>query len=233
MKRILSIVIFVHLAFSVMAQKHNVKLGISELVQIKPTLQYELIIDESKSLQLAFSYQVERGILWTNFLSNEYIEPGYTSNTNGFEILPEFRFYTGAAIAPQGSYLSLLGNYQQKDFNITNIILEEATNELTASRSDIGLGIQFGYQWLINEKITIDFYYFGLMVNYTTMEGEIITNDDSVDFGALKEDFEEAISSYQFLSNRLTVEDTENSLKLTAKTLMPDIRIGISLGMAF
>jgi hypothetical protein len=214
------------------AQSNVAKLGLGELLSLKPSLQYERIINERTSANLTMNFRPSISLpsfFYENVL-NVNDNPAF--ETSHFAIYPEFRLYTGFNIAPEGFYIGFQGKYAKTNFDLNGLILDETDTHYEGSVTSAGGGLQFGHQWLINEKLTVDFYFIGFSIQKTTISGTVTSTNSNADFESMETSLEESVENIPVL-NKLEATSTDNSLVTELGSLSLGLRTGVSLGITF
>lgn len=151
---------------------------------------------------------------------------------NGWHVKPEFVFYPGSKGSPKGYYVGLYGKVDK--YGIT-IPTETETNsfDVTGSFMRIGGGMIMGYQWLIKDKVSIDWWFLGLGLDSYTLSFESSSKNSEV---ITEEDKEEIKNSVTFMGKSPTVETSNNNKDVKVdfpSFLFPCFRFGLSVGYAF
>jgi len=184
----------------------------------------------------------------------------------GYQFIPEFRIYFKGNDSPSGLYFSpylrfakyeiaynSTINYQftnaQYDSLPAEVITYIENNNLNQSIdvniltdgtfSQKGLGIQLGYQWIIAERLAIDFYFLGLEVNQVDFVAEAESPDATelgIDYSQWTNEIESSINfanDIPFINADISIDVQSDKIIGTAKTLAPWYRGGIKIGFAF
>lgn len=159
----------------------------------------------------------------------------------GFGITPELKFYTskeneaphGFYVAPYFKYYSTkMGASAEVDF--IDPATPDASTTVQLKFTEIGGGIQLGYQWVIGPGITIDWYFLGPRVskyNFSLLfEGNV---GDPTYFEEAEGELKNSFSDIPIVGGNVTTTVTANSLELKAPFWFPNIRSGIAIGAAF
>lgn len=163
---------------------------------------------------------------------------------SGFNATPEIRLYPFSKRgAPYGFYLSLFGRYFNYDWKVPYISAETGSGDKTTSNgtfnvSGLGGGLSMGAQFLIKDRVVIDFFFLGGGLASSSLSGDVsnpnITGDMNFydDIGVDLKDFYGDIPSFN--SDKLTVssENERVSFELSNQ-LFPILRVGLGLGIAF
>jgi hypothetical protein len=140
-----------------------IKLNIFPLLLKNISLQAEIGINKNASGCLGFSIIGQRNI-------PGFLTPSIFTNAklSGWSITPEFRWYPGEGQdgqPPQGFYIAPYFRYSKYtltgDFNYdySNLIIIRANVKGTYSGK--GIGAMLGYQWVVNNHFSIDWWIAG------------------------------------------------------------------------
>ena len=209
------------------SQRNNIKVGIPGLFLKHLNLKYERVMTENTSLNLTVGNLLARKVEISDDNGDRY-----SVNTNGIYVIPEYRFYLGSdKDAPRGFYIAPYLRYYKYGMDYT--AYEDSVNAtVKGSLSSIGVGAQFGAQWLIADRVSIDLHFFGIGVDNQTFQFDLTTNQN-VDLRDYEDDFTEDVEEFPIIGSSLQVTSTAD--KLTAKAVKPGIglRGGLSIGFAF
>ncbi len=250
-KRLLLSAAFCLSAIAANAQSNVVKLDlVSPLAISQLNLNYERMIDPRKSVnvQIGWGWGAD---LSNNQLIKDRIAANVTTNNpndikldkftydGAFQIAPEFRFYFGDAEGPRGFYVAPQLNFSTYSLTARGTHLYGAgltsNDKVNLSYTAIGGGIQLGTQWIINDKISIDWGFLGLGVVSGTVSATG-TTDDAGKLASWSND------AQNFVTNNPGVKDFANFLKFTpnttsisasGSTILPSFRSTLCIGYAF
>lgn len=178
MKKLL-IVLAIIIASGFYAQKINaqeeksnvVKLSLSNLALVTPTLFYERAIAEKSSLQL--------GAFYTGASAGE-------TKFTGWAVMPEYRFYPGSKGAPQGFFVAPFFKYQS--YSLSSDVTDASTTYTAkASLNGLGGGLVIGGQWLLGGVVALDTY-IGPSINKWGVSYEDNATEEDFDFSIFKSD---------------------------------------------
>ncbi|HKL33150.1 MAG TPA: DUF3575 domain-containing protein [Tangfeifania sp.] len=223
-------------AFSTVAfsQNNAVKLGFSDAFLGNYNLSYEKVINENNSVQLKFGYM---NPVSSPFISEKTITPeayDLKETSGGLNASLEYRFYLSRQEIPQGFYIAPYLRYFTQSMVYSDEINDRAFN-VDSKLGTFGLGAQLGYQLIVNEIFTFDFYFFGAGVDRHTINLKYQLKDPQpgFDYGTVTNDVTQVFEDINYLEERL--EHTVNDDNLTSKLpfLFPGFRLGMSVGVAF
>jgi len=249
MKRILIFILIGFISSNTFANSNGIKLGLGSFAFGNAYLQYERAFNDNMSAQVGFglyfpfdpSERIESRDITINGTKLEptikFDDRIVTVNewsSKGFYVNGEFRFYLGDKDALSGFYLApYIGFHRNGDDAV------KGTDDLgykydgDASFSFIGGGAQAGYQWLIADRVIIDWRILGLGGGNFKLKAGYTNDEPGHDWAQRANEIEEYLgvdlgfdaSNYSTsIGNRV---DSELSL------LIPMIRMGLSIGIAF
>lgn len=163
---------------------------------------------------------------------------------SGFNATPEIRLYPFSKRgAPYGFYLSLFGRYFDYDWKVPYVSIDSGTGDKfeangTFSVSGIGGGANFGVQFLIKDRVVIDWFFLGGGVASSSFSGEV-SSPNIVDDLDYYEDIASDLNSFygdipSFNNENLTVNFEKEKASFELKSqLLPIVRVGLAIGVAF
>ena len=221
-----------------------VKLNLSQLTLKTLAFQYEYGFHKNFSGALGVNFFLPRplpGLFSSDDPSGEGLRD---ARTKGFSVTPEIRFYPGKKeehLAPHGFYLAAYMRFAK--YSLTSNYYENYNNQrygydFKMTYGGYTVGAMLGYQWLIGEHFSIDFWMLGggagkaKLTMQAVAQGVDMTQAQQDDVKAsLTADFEAA----KYLGATPSIETTPNSVKATLKGVpMLSYRgLGVCLGFAF
>jgi hypothetical protein len=168
-----------------------------------------------------------------------------SGSTSSFEAVAEYRFYLSDQEGPRGFYLGPQLYY--KNFNatvkgshlptgITNP--QPSTDEIQINYTMIDLGVQTGVQWLINDKISIDWLILGIGggVNTASVSGN---TSDKASVAKWAKDLKDGIDGnkdakgFGILTDKITSDVATGKISLSTPVFPVYFRTGLAIGYAF
>ncbi|MEM7372447.1 MAG: DUF3575 domain-containing protein [Bacteroidota bacterium] len=213
------------------AQENLVKINPLGLAGRSLTLGYERVLQERQSL--AVTLNISLGLpgatasLIEDALSSEGIDDG-SIGLSGFVLTPQYRFYSAKNGAPKGFYVAPYLRYSSRTLAFGGQF-DRIPTDVSFRLSGIGVGLQLGAQWIIGDKVSIDWYFLGLGANYNTLTATYISANAS----EIEGDIRAELTDLPIIGNGITTEIQGNELKARARAILPGFRSGISLGFAF
>ena len=161
------------------------------------------------------------------------------SPISGFGFTPELKFYTsGEKNAPRGFYLAPYFKYYRTSMKAHGKVdfydphKQDASLDVKMIFTEFGGGLQLGYQWVLDNDITIDWYFLGPRISKFNFDLHFEGNvNDPTYFAQAADQVKDVFSN--FPGNSLTVTTTSGSLDVNAPFIFPNIRSGIAIGFVF
>jgi hypothetical protein len=209
--------------------KNVVKLNLFSLALTNISLQYERQLNRNFSAGLGFSTLVPRSLPKAFTSGSEFA----SANFGGWAVTPELRFYTGkndVNDAPKGFYLApymRIANYRLKlDYDYVDNG-KVTSYSATGRYKGTGFGLMFGYQWIISNRVSIDWWMLGIHGGAGKIQLEMVD-----DFRNNKESLTRDLNtSFSGAGVEVKVTDT----KATVAVPIPyfGIRSGLTIGIGF
>lgn len=192
------------------------------------------------------------------------------NSLSGFTIGLEYRFYPGSKKEiPRGFYLGPYFKYNHYSVKTSSafeytLTQDEYANDLTpnqqmeaspnpdgtftmdvtsnfvASFNQMGLGIQIGYQWLISDRISVDFTIIGLGVESDAFIVDISSESIPVDYSEWGDEIQTEVRSFvnndfYDLSDKVEVQTDSDNVRVSLRpVILPAFKLTmISIGFAF
>ncbi len=240
--RLLTVVAAILLLFvsDLKAQDNVVKLGVPALLGGRFNLSYERVLDSKKSVQVTFGALIPRKT------------PGFftTSDTiaNNFDVLSgkwnsmgltgQMRFYVkDKKEAPAGFYVAPYVGYNRHsmkfDAQYERGDASNANVDFDVTYQNIDFGVLLGTQWIINEKFSIDFNYFGIGLGRNAFKFKYTSDDPDVNYEEIKAEVDEAFVDVPIIGNKIKTTVTDDSVTAKFGMFLPALRMSLSMGYAF
>ena len=243
MKKLILLFVFVFSALTMFAQSNVASMGLTGLSYGNFSFGYERVLSEKISLKVGASYMIPRELPFKKYFVDNYEElaendmpdnPLTAMKMNGISANFEFRFYPGGE-GPKGLYLAPFFKYTKYSFNAEYVdktsYINEVGYKLDGSLNLTGGGLLIGYQWLIKERVTVDWWFVGPAVYagkaVANLKAENMPADDSmydVDYSAYDD--------IPYLGLEVDVK-SRTEAEITTEKLVPGYRFGLSVGFAF
>ncbi len=216
------------------AQQNIIKTGITDVLSGHFNLSYERSLNEKQSATLKIGY-------WkatiSPFVSEETITPeAYTFQEagGGFNASAEYRFYLGASSTLRGLYIAPYFRYFSQAVLFTDEI-DTRLFDVHSSLNTSGIGAQIGYQLIVNNAFTVDFYFFGAGVDQYNVKLKYSLQQPQAgfDYNSITDDVSEVFEDINYLESRLEHHVSNDKLISKIPFLFPGFRIGINVGYAF
>ena len=225
-KIIISLCVIFGLSYGLSAQNHVVKLNVPALGLGNVYGTYEYVLTDHISAALGGSYLLNRKIPFLELLDMNPENKVQYLKMKGYALTPEIRYYTGSKRA-RGLYLAPYLRYS--NYKLEGIYTDnEVSYENGGHIKSLGGGLALGYQWLINDRFSID-----LNAGLGYMTNDIVYRVNSESLAA---NYPAQLGNLQEMIDLLGDPDIEISASEASTTfnkssLMP--RFGLSLGYAF
>jgi hypothetical protein len=162
---------------------------------------------------------------------------------NSFEVVAEYRFYLSSQEGPRGFYVAPQVYYKNfngtlKGSHITKTNPRQSVDQVKLDINFLDIGGQIGAQWLINDKISIDWQILGIGAGFNNATFSGSTDDKSEVIGwanqltDLMNTRPEAKSAGTDASNILK-DASSGTITLKTPFLPLYLRGGLSVGYAF
>ena len=200
------------------------------------SFEYERMIDPNYSLTLGVGLPIQGTIIGKYGIDNNSNLKKAEFST--MHIRAALRYYYGDHMLPKGFYVEPYLKYQQIKGNATYEGIDNLNNiykgNMDAKLNTLNLGVQFGIQFLIAKKITIDLYFLGLEGGLANGNATA-TSEKTTDAEYIEADVKNAVAGLPFfIRNWLTVKKVNNQVFIDANNLQyPWYRGGFSIGFAF
>ena len=235
--------------FQLLAQKNVVKLNLPSLAVGNIYLSYERVLTDKKSVNVAVSFMPSKGLMFSDLLSKNNSTSVNSDDSglkyedikmSGFSVTPEFRFYTARRKeAPRGFYVAPYIKYQMINFKgdytktYTNNDYPNGHTAHFNGKGNYGVmaaGVLLGYQWLIADRVSIDWSFFGLGLGNYKLKLTESSQDAGPNYyksgGSGDFQFDSVIGSPSYST-------TPTSRTGSVSFFLPHLRSGLAIGFAF
>lgn len=212
--------------------RNIVKLNLPNLAFGNITLNYERILSARNSVALNVGYirpQQPLSVINDAFNADETIS---VPEFSGITATGEYRFYSRKKGAGRGFYFAPYARYANHKLNF-NATIDDNFSNVATQLSAIGLGGQIGVQWLIKDRIAIDWGILGLAAQWYTFKATYTSPlGEDLNFEEIRADLEAEIEDSP-LTNKLEFTSTESSLEAKMPFLFGGARTYLSVGYKF
>ncbi|MGC9331102.1 MAG: hypothetical protein ACP5DZ_04400 [Bacteroidales bacterium] len=184
------------------------------------------------------------------------------SNMNAFNIALEYWFYPSSP-APNAFYIALYIRYTKYNYS-TSVLYEDEITEaeyqdmepiaqehaeplvngnynmkghglFSGGFKRFGGGVAFGYQWIFNNNLTLDWTIIGLGAESWNLaiEAKNVTDGYDPDMEQWRGDIENESEDFFMIGNKIDVTTHSDHVEISIPLTVPSIYGGISLGYAF
>lgn len=155
----------------------------------------------------------------------------------GFNANVQLRFYPGGE-APKGFFVAPYLRYSNVAGGLNDVSLTtDLTGSLNLGLSSTALGAMFGYQFLIADRVTIDWQIVGLGITRYTFKIKAQVAGGTGDFNQFVDDVNQVIEQYNSipgLPNVPVTADVSNGIYQAKPSFFsPSIRSNIGIGVKF
>ncbi|MDA3912108.1 MAG: DUF3575 domain-containing protein [Bacteroidales bacterium] len=182
---------------------------------------------------------------------------------SGYMFGAQFRFYVGESTVPAGFYVAPYFKYHRYSIKTSvlyeNYITESQYQDLNddeqthaeyvgpdnylyantgifdGSLSRLGGGLALGYQWHINDALTIDWTFIGIGVERLTARLEVSSASENYDpdYQQWADDIESGAEDFFFIGDRLDVEVESDMVKVELPITIPLPYSAVTIGYTF
>ena len=117
---------------------------------------------------------------------------------------------------------------------------ENVRMNFTNDYNGVGVGAQLGVQFMIKNKLAIDFFFLGPEINssrnnFTAVEVSSIIDWNYSQTAEAEQDIRDFIDQFPFIRNKVnvSVDKDHKTVRADFKGALPGYRIGVSFGVAF
>ena len=210
--------------------RNLVKLNLPNLAFGNLTLNYERLLSARNSVALNVGVIPSQSFFsaLTNFVDAEATVP---TTFSGLTATVEYRFYSKKRSAGRGFYYAPYARYAQHNVDFQSDIDGNLAN-VDARLSTVGLGGQIGIQWLIKDRVVIDWGILGLAAQWYNFESTFTSAGGDINFEEIRAELEMEIDD-SIISNSLEFTNDENSLQAKMPFLFGGARTYLAIGYKF
>jgi hypothetical protein len=232
MKKLLIIVLLFISSLS-FAQKNVVKMGVFGVTYGDFALSYERLVTLKSSLNFTLGYlSPKNSIVGSNYTTSTSGGVGLRELYDGFHTSLDYRFYVGKKEAPKGFYLAPYLRYAGFKF-LMNDEIDNVYFDVNSRISTVGLGFQMGYHWIVYDKISIDWYFLGIGVEYVMPKLVYTTDNAYFDYSTIVDNVKSVFDGWDYFQKRLKTNPSKDNMTAKLPTFFPGIKTGLSIGYAF
>ena len=200
----------------------------------------------------------------TSMIEDEYGgDVNLQNRFSGYMVGGQFRFYVGESTVPAGFYVAPYLKFHRYSIK-TSVLYEDnitesqyqalnedeqthaeyvspdnylynSTGNFDGSLRRIGGGLALGYQWHINDALTIDWTFIGIGVERLTAKLEVSTSSENYDpdYQEWADDINEGAEDFFFIGDRLDVEVESDKVTVALPITIPMPYSSITIGYTF
>lgn len=229
--KLLVFCMMLYIPIGAIGQISAVKTSVTGLLLGDYSLSYERHTFNKQSAQFRIGYFQP---LLSPFIAEKTITPSefsFIDSKGSIQSSLEYRFYTGEA-PMHGFYLGPYLRYYAIRANYTDEIKTTLFN-VEGSVNTIGLGVQLGYQFLINEKFSIDLSFFGAGIDKNNVKLIYTTTTSNFNYNSIVDDVSGVFEDIPYFEKKLKNEVNPGNLTTKLPFLFPGLRAGITVGVSF
>ena len=241
--KLISSLAFMMMTIFAFGQKASVKVNLFSLAVQNISPRAEFALNDNMSVEVSLGLFIPRNANALNdALDFESSDGKFTVNPEfkftGFSFTPSFRYYFGQKGPMEGFYISpYLQYYNYKIGSTTSY--DGDVIDLDFINWGFGGGLGIGYQWVLNNGFTIDWFVIGGGAAYNKISSRF-TPAEGTDLDQLKEDAITEFEHWVVDNGGEEIEIPDDVITLNNDRLqfgfpftLPIGRIGFSLGYAF
>jgi hypothetical protein len=172
--------------------------------------------------------------LATNDAGNAKISNA-ASNTKLFSTLLDFRFYKARKGAPCGFYYAPYLKFLKGNMDLVIPYTDlNYTETFSATGVSIGAGLNLGVNWLIKNRISIDWTFLALGLQNVTTTGSYNTTESGVNVQEYTDDVVRNFGRIPLIGNKFKVAADGDNVSVKMKNqFLPDAAMRLTIGVAF
>lgn len=226
--------------------RHGVKLGVIAAYNRDIRINYEYVPDPHIGINIDGGFLIPRNSPYKRFTDGIQIGNtggGFGYKFGGHHASIEARNYF-AGKAPHGFYMAPYFKYSNYNFRYNMFVTEDFTDgppntyqaRFHVGMRTMGVGLQMGMQWLIHDRVSIDWYFYGMGWDFHTLHGglEFQTGpkgDETIH--DLIKDIESEFTDTPVIGDKVELEVDPNNLNFRVPFGLPAIRTGLRIGYFF
>jgi hypothetical protein len=220
-------------SFNVFSQENIIKLGLSGISYGMYSLGYERAITPKSTLNLSLGYW---NINASPFLNKNPFEIDQDIRLNnykwGMNGVIDYRFYVSSQEGLKGLYIGPYLRYWNHSL-VLNDSIDNEKFDVNLKFSSIGLGFQMGYQWIISDRISIDWYFIGLGVERIDTRFKYVTKTVGFDYSSIQDDIIDVFNDFKSLQKQIVTKSYPDNMTAKLPFFAPGIKTGFSIGYVF
>lgn len=225
--RLLLITLFFCSASCLCAQISLVKFNAASMALGSPGLAFEKVKKKQYSWQVSASYYLPffkaKGFYKPILEEREFKDV----HTKGFSISAEYRFYTRRARKePTKPYVAPFIRYYQYS-SILDFSQDGFDFKNDASLATATAGIQFGVQWIVRKRWSLDLTMIGMGLSGSKLESSLETSHPEPNIGLLEDDF----SEMPLVGGRIQYTGSNGSYHFSDRFTTVGVRMALYIGL--
>ncbi|MDW3649831.1 MAG: DUF3575 domain-containing protein [Bacteroidia bacterium] len=214
-------------------RKFGLKIYPIPLIVGKTPLQAELMVSPYRSITLDFS---NRNLnLDDGFIANvieENVDEPVSGSFKSLLINPSFRMYSKKKEGPRGGYFAAGIRYNSADADIVIDLDDYPGSRVGFTSSMMGVTLDLGVQWLIGNRVSVDWNILGVGLQYGNISGSVTSaNLTAQEAQDLADDLNGELDGIPLVNIEFSA--TDNIVSMDANQVLPFLRSRFSLGIFF
>lgn len=242
MKRLVLLILMLIGAKATFSQQNAIKIGVLGTVIGDYSFGIEQVMHSNYSVNVDVGYwDLNASIVDLHNFFQQGQDVWLQKGGAGWHGSIEMRTYFG--LSPQaknksfyyGPYFRFWNNSLLLNDYINNEEVNQQLFDVNAVFKGVGVGLQLGYHWMLNDKFWIDFYFIGLGAEHITMKAEYrVVGTQEFQYSFIENDVKEAFADERrFSKKNLQVWSGTDALYVKLPVWLPGIRSGLNLAYSF
>lgn len=227
--------------FTAQAQQNIAKIGVGSMFNGTLNLEYERLLTEKTSVfgEIGYQFPIDVPSQLVNFTestgsaNNLIINDGKYKN---FYFAAEYRIYTGGE-AGRGFFVAPYLKFSNYSFEVNGTYNNDVNGFINIPATvDLGyfsasVGGQLGYQWIIKDKVTINWSFLGLGVGINRLSAGFTADDNDV-FESWEQDINDFLANFPG-NYQLSSDNVTRTIDAAGTVTLPAVRASLSIGYRF
>jgi Protein of unknown function (DUF3575) len=157
------------------------------------------------------------------------------SNTKLFSTLLDFRFYKASKGAPRGFYYAPYLKFLKGNMDLVIPYTDlNYTETFSATGISLGAGLNLGVNWIIKNRVSIDWTFLSLGLQSVTSTGSYNTTEPDVNVQEYTDDVVRNLGRIPLIGNKFKVAADGDNVSIKLKNqFLPDGAMRLTIGVAF
>lgn len=228
-------------AFTAQAQQNIAKIGVGSMFNRTLNLEYERLLTEKTSVfgEIGYQFPIDVPSQLVNFTEGTGSENNLIINDgkyNNFYFAAEYRIYTGGE-AGRGFFIAPYLKLSNYSFDVNGTYNNNANGFINIpAKVNLGyfstsIGGQLGYQWIVKDKVTINWSFIGLGVGINRLSAGFTAADNDV-FEKWEQDVNDFLANFPG-NYQLSSDNATRTIDAAGTVILPAARASLSIGYRF